>query len=320
VRELRHHTVAVPASSANLGAGFDAFGVALTRHLAVRTLSRSAQTERVRLDGDGAAELPTGDDNLIWRSFVSFCERFEVPVPDVALAGRTAIPPSRGLGSSSAAIVAGLVLARALTEVVVGDRALVAVASELEGHPDNVGPALLGGMVACAHTDDGSLVVRRVNPTPALRPIVLVPATPQSTAAARAVLPEVLPRSAVASQAARAAHVLAALQGIWPADPRLAGDHLHEPVRLEAMGPTGAVVAELRDADVHTWLSGAGSSVALVVPAASATPAVVAEVAARHGFAVAELTFDLAGAMACPDAGCAVAGAGGCARCPRARL
>lgn len=318
--EVVHHTVAVPASTANLGAGFDAFGLALSCYLGVRSVPRATQDVRVSLEGDGAAELPTGEDNLIWRSFVTACDRLGMPVPDVAVRGRTDIPSARGLGSSSAAIVAGLVLARALTGARVGDRDLVALGAELEGHPDNVAPALLGGLVACGTTDDGALVVRRSNPTPALRPIVLVPATPQTTAAARAVLPASLPRAEVAEQAARAAHVLAALQGAWPSDPRLAGDRLHEPARTSVMTPSGAVLDALRTAGIHAWLSGAGSAVAAVLDARAPLPEEVAQVAEAHAFAVREVAVDLAGALACPDAGCAVAGVGGCARCPRTRL
>jgi homoserine kinase len=320
VSDVVHHSVAVPASTANLGAGFDAFGLALSCYLGVRSVPRAAQDARVVLEGDGAAALPTGDDNLIWRSFVAACDHVEVPVPDVAIRGRTDIPSARGLGSSSAAIVAGLVLARALTGARVGDRELVALGAQLEGHPDNVAPALLGGLVACGTADDGSLVVRRSNPTPALRPIVLVPATPQATAAARAVLPAALSRAEVAEQAARAAHVLAALQGAWPADPRLAGDRLHEPARTAVMPPSGVVLDTLRAAGVHAWLSGAGSAVAAVIDARAPLPSEVTRVAREQAFAVHEVVVDLAGALACPDGGCAVAGVGGCARCPRTRL
>ena len=209
----------------------------------VRSVGRETQAERVAVvGGEGAGEVPTGDDNLVWRSVVAFCEAHDVAVPDVAVRASSTIPLERGLGSSSAAIVAGLVLGRSLTEVTIGDRDLVALASELEGHPDNVAPALLGGLVACGTDDDGEVVVRRVNPAPTLRPVALVPATRQATSAARAVLPDSLPRADVAEQAARAGHVLAALAGVWPAAATLAGDRLHEPARFAAMPATGAAV------------------------------------------------------------------------------
>lgn len=319
---LRHHSVQVPATSANLGPGFDAFGLALGLHLTVRTLPREEQRERVRTRGcSGSEELATDDDNLTWRAFVAFCDQYEVGVPDVAMLAHSAVPLERGLGSSSAAIVAGLALARALTGVVIGDRDLVRLASDLEGHPDNVAPALLGGLVACANDDDGGLVVRRVNPAAHLRPYVLVPTARQATSAARAVLPEVLPREQVVEQAARAGHVLGALMGTWPVSVGAAGDRLHEPARRTVMRDSAAVLEDLRSAGVHAWLSGAGPSVAAVLPTSDpAADERLAAVAVEHGFVAEGLRFDLSGAFACPDDGCALTGGSGCAQCPRRRL
>jgi homoserine kinase len=321
VSDVRHHTAQVPATSANLGPGFDAFGVALDLHLAVRTLPRDAQDARVVCVDVEAAELPTGDDNLIWRSFVTFCERHEVAVPEVALRTTSEIPLERGLGSSSAAIVAGLVLARALTGVVIGDRDLVTLACELEGHADNVAPALLGGLVACTTGDDGSLVVRRINPTPNLRPLALVPPSRQATTEARAVLPQTLTREDVVLQAGRAGHVLAALIGSWPVAVAASGDRLHETTRLHGMEATGAVVAELRRAGLHAWLSGAGPAVAVAIPVRDdAAIGAAGAIAQTHGFEVHQTGFELSGALVCPEDGCALAGTGGCMQCPRRRV
>jgi homoserine kinase len=322
VSVLRHHTVQVPATTANLGPGFDAFGLAIDLHLTVRTVPRSSQTERVRtVGGVGCGELATDDGNLTWQAFVAFCEHHDVEVPDVGMVASCDVPLQRGLGSSSAAIVAGLVLARALTDVRIGDRDLVSQASQLEGHPDNVAPALLGGLVACAVDDVGNVVVRRVNPAPHLRPVALVPTASMATSAARAVLPETLPRAEVAEQAARAGHVLAALSGTWPMAVEVAGDRLHEPARLAVMGPSGEVVAALRAAGVHAWLSGAGPSVSAALSAIDdGSLARVAEVAEAQGFVLHARRFDLAGALVCPDDGCGLTGSGGCVQCPRRRL
>ena len=314
---FRHHTVQVPATSANLGAGFDAFGVAVEQHLVVRSVPRDRQRERV-LAVDGT-EVPTGDDNLVWRSFVTFCEAYDVPVPDVALVARTEIPLERGLGSSSAAIVAGLTLARELTGVVVGDPAVVELATSIEGHPDNVAPAVLGGLVACARGDDGTLVIRRINPTPALVPVVCVPELRQSTEAARGILPATLPRAQVAEQAARAGHVLAALTGAWPPAAVVSGDLLHEPARAAAMPASARLMAALRGLGVHAWLSGAGPSVAAVVdPRAERTELIAC--ATAEGFSVRALAWDLSGARSCPDDGCGLSGIVDCTLCPRHRL
>lgn len=333
----RHHAVSVPATTANLGPGFDAYGLALRdptvgtgadrgiASLVVRSVPRDAQPERVRCAGEGTAEVTTGDDNLIWHAFVAFCETHDVAVPDVALRTDNAIPLERGLGSSSAAIVGGLTLARALTAeqlaAPVGDLDVVRLADRLEGHPDNVAPAVLGGLVACATDADGGLVVRRVNPAPTVRPAVLVPATRQATTSARTVLPDALPRREVTVQAARAGHVLASLAGVWPAAVGATGDLLHEPARFAAMPGTGQVVGELRAAGVHAWLSGAGPSVAAVVDGAGEGRLTqVRSIAAANGFTVHRLEVDLAGALPCPDDGCGLSGVGACVRCPRRRV
>ncbi|MEX2503906.1 MAG: homoserine kinase [Egicoccus sp.] len=318
----QHVTVRVPATSANLGPGFDAFGLAFDRYLVVRSTPAPGGGDRVRFRGDGDDEVDTGDDNLVWRSLVAFCDHHGAPTPDVGLDVVNDIPLERGLGSSSAAIVAGLVLGRALTRVEVGDLELVDLADRLEGHPDNVAPAVLGGLVACAPTDDDRLVVRRHNPAPHLRPVALIPTTRQATTAARAVLPESLPRREVAVQAGRAGHVLGGLLGAWPVDAAAAGDRLHEPARLQVMTATAAVVNELRAIGVHAWLSGAGPSAAAMVDGAVAGVAgEVERVAAAHDFDVAWLRVDLSGALACIDGGCAFSGVGGtCPQCPRQRI
>lgn len=286
-------SVRVPATTANLGPGFDAFGAAVSLHLTAAAVARGAR--RMVTAGEGAGELPVDESNLLWRALAAFCSAFEVAAPDVSVHVRNDIPLERGLGSSAAAIVAGLGLARALTGVRCGDRDLIALAAELEGHPDNVVPAVLGGLT-CTVQRGGELVVRRVQPHARLRPVLLVPAARQATAAARDVLPDKVERADAAGQAARAGHVLLALAGGWPVAPDVAGDLLHEPPRLAVMAPSAAVVAELRAAGVHAWLSGAGPSVAAAVPALSA-PAVerCAAVAEAHGFEVRALAWDLAG-------------------------
>ncbi|MEX0953258.1 MAG: homoserine kinase [Nitriliruptoraceae bacterium] len=309
-------TVRVPATSANLGPGFDAFGLALDRHLVVTSRPRRDGDSRVTTRGEGEGELATGDDNLVWRSFVAFCDQHGVGVPDVALHARNAIPGERGLGSSSSAIVAGIVLARAVTGTELGDGALVELANELEGHPDNVAPAILGGLVACTTDDHGRLVIRRINPAPHLRPVALVPDQRQSTQRARAHLPEWVTRDDLVAQASRAGIVLGALAGLWPSDPDAATDRLHEPARAEAMPAATELLGVLRRAQVHAWLSGAGPTVVALVDDEAALDG-VRETATRLGYAAQRVTFDLAGAVVCPAGGCAFAGGGECVQCPR---
>ena len=315
-----HHTVQVPATSANLGAGFDAFGLALDLHLAARTRPVEDGTARVTNLGLQADVLPTDDSNLVWRSFRDACEALGRDVPDVRLEVTNRIPLERGLGSSSAAIVAGIVLARAVTGVQVGERELVTLAAGIEGHPDNVAPAILGGLVAGARGSDG-FVVRRINPLPGHVALTFVPEASQSTDASRATLPAGLDRAAVVDQVARAGHTLVGLTGAWGIDATLVGDRLHEPVRTPGLPDGGALLEGLRSDGLTAWLSGSGPVVIALAregdEAAVASARVRAEAA---GSALMVLALDRLGALACPDGGCAISGVGGCAQCPRERL
>ncbi len=288
--------VRVPATTANLGPGYDALGAAVGIHLSARLEARRDDGARVICTGQGAGELPEDDGNLLWQSFLALCSHAGVEPPDVTVHTDNAIPLERGLGSSSAAIVAGLGLARAATGLAVSDLELVRLATDIEGHADNVAPAVLGGVVAVARDDTGHPVVRRAQPHPRLSPIVLVPEDRQLTTEARGVLPEELDREEVVDQAARAGHVLAALVGVWPVDVRLAGDRLHEPPRLRFMGATGELVGALREAGIHTWLSGAGPAACSAVGARddAAVETIRAEAEPR-GFSVHRPGWDLAG-------------------------
>lgn len=312
----RHHAVQVPATTANIGAGFDAFGAAIDRHLFARSVPRATHHDRVVTRGEGSDEVDRGEDNLVWRSLVRFCDHARVAVPDVALEVTNHIPLERGLGSSSAAIVAGMSLGRAITGVRVSDRDVIAMASEVEGHPDNVAPAVLGGLTASATTPDGRLVVRRIPVHARLVPVVFVPATRQATIAARTVLPATLSRAQVAEQVASAGHVLAGLGGLWPVDAELSGDVLHEPSRLAVMTDAAEVIADLRALGLHAWLSGAGPTVAAALAPDPPTLERCAAIANDHGVAMSVSRWDLAGARTCPDDGCGIVGSGQCVQCP----
>ncbi len=288
--------VAVPASSANLGPGFDTMAVALDLRLTVTTIHRGDR--RVVCEGHGADELPTGEDNLVWRGLIAYCERFGAGVPDVSLRSRNDVPLERGLGSSAAAAVAGAALGRAVTRAGGRDADLVALATALEGHPDNAAAAVLGGLVVVV---DG--VARRLAPTDRLRPVVCVPAERQSTATARAVLPPVVGLPAAAANAGRAAVVLAGLSGGMAWEPAAMHDVLHEPARLAVMPSSGALVGSLRAAGIAACLSGAGPTVLAIV--GGGDDAAVAAVREHAGdrFQVRPSRWDLAGAIVCPSPG-----------------
>lgn len=291
---MEHAAVTVPASSANLGPGFDAFAVAIDLALEAWVMPRGER--RVAAEGEGAAELPADDDNLVWRAFAAYCGAFGTPVPDVSLGTRNAIPLERGLGSSAAAAVAGVALARACAgaggrDAGGRDTDLVELAAAIEGHPDNAAAAVLGGLVVC---HDGS--ARRLEPSARLRPVLCVPVARQSTAVARALLPAHVAHAEAAANGARAAAVLAGLAGALAWDPRAMVDVLHEPARFAAMPDTAALVSALRAAGIGACLSGAGPTVLAIVTASDAGAVARVTALAPAGWQVLPRAWDLAGA------------------------
>ena len=281
--------VEVPASSANLGPGFDALAVALDLTLSVTAIPRLER--RVLASGLGAEELPSDDTNLVWRGFVAYCERFGVDTPDITLATANEIPLERGLGSSAAAAVAGVALGRDLVHAGGTDADLVALAAALEGHPDNAAAALLGGLVVCA---DG--FAHRIEPAPTLRPVICIPDGRQSTSLARGVLRESVPLADAAGNGARTAMVLAGLAGHIAWEPSVMHDVLHEPARFEVMPESGALITALRDKGIGACLSGAGPSVLAILPVGDTDAADIVRGAAGEGWDVRPTSWHRRGA------------------------
>ncbi len=291
--EQGHVGVEVPASCANLGPGFDSLAAAVDLHLVAWTSELTG--DRVRSEGEGTEELPTDATNLIWRCFVAYCERFEVPVPDVTLQARSEIPLERGLGSSAAAAVAGAALARAATQGGGSDQDLIDIAGAVEGHSDNAAAAVLGGIVVSTQG-----AARRFDPARALRPVVCIPKERQSTESARGILPERVSLADAATSGGRAALVLAGLTGGCSFDPGQMIDLLHEPARFSVMPETGKLVGLLREEGYGACLSGAGPTALVIVPARD--DAVIDRIGDLSGAAweVRPTRWDLAGAAVCP--------------------
>ena len=225
--------VRVPATSANLGPGFDALGLALGLYDHVTARITATESITVRVSGEGAGELPGDVTHLVASSAMATFERIGGLPPGLDIDCVNAIPQARGLGSSSAAIVAGILVARGLT--VDGDDLLdtadvLRLANEIEGHPDNVAPCLLGGFTI-AWLDAGGARAVRLEPDPAVHPLVFVPAERGLTAHARLALPQVVPHRDAAHSAGRAALLVHALT----ADPTLlypaTEDRLHQQYR-----------------------------------------------------------------------------------------
>lgn len=260
--------VRIPATVANLGPGFDALGAAIRMHLEIEIEPRRDSIE-VMVEGEGAEELPHDDTNLVIRAMNTFFDHVGRRPPGYAVRVKNPIPIASGLGSSAAAVVGGLFAARAVTRRTVPQAEMVALATSLEGHPDNVMPALLGGLVVC-YRDARSAELRylRLEPSDRLVPIVAVPRQGYSTSEARKALPEDVSFADAQFTASRAALLVAAITTGAGADvlADAMDDRLHEPHRLKLMPETAAVHMEIKDAGLPVSLAGAGPSLLIVVP------------------------------------------------------
>ncbi|CAN5621076.1 homoserine kinase [soil metagenome] len=260
--------VRVPATVANIGPGFDALGVAVRMHLEVDIEPRR-DTVEIMVEGEGAEQLPLDDQNLVVRAMNLFFDHVARRPAGYAVRVRNPIPLASGLGSSAAAVVGGLVVARALTGRAVPQSEMVALATQMEGHPDNVMPALLGGLVVCYESAMGGEQRHfRLEPSGRLVPILVVPRAGYSTREARKALPQDVSFVDAQHTASRAALVVAAIMEGAGTEilAEAMNDRLHEPHRLELMPETAAVHAELRTAGVAVALAGAGPSLLVIAP------------------------------------------------------
>jgi homoserine kinase len=287
--------VRVPATSANLGPAFDCAGLALTRH-DVLEFSVAANGLEIAISGEGAHILPTDESHLVVRAFRAACAHLDWTPPGLRVVAANGIPQGRGMGSSAAAVVAGLVGAWALCPDVDGvdDDAVLRLATDLEGHPDNVAPCLLGG-ATLSWMDAGGARAVRLGVAPGIRPVVLVPGGTLSTHVARGLLPDLVPHADAVHNAARSALLVHALT----TDPALlfeaTDDRLHQRQRIAAMPDSIALVDRLRAAGHAAVVSGAGPSVLVLAADDAATLAGVAELT-PPGWSVLPLEVDAAGA------------------------
>ena len=221
--------VLVPATTANLGPGFDCLGMALALYQEIE-LTEIPHGLEIVIDGEGAAELSHDAGNLILRSAQRVFDRVGYVPPGLCLRSINRIPMMGGLGSSSAAIVGGLVAANQLTNNQLTSSQLLDLAIEIEGHPDNVAPALLGGLVIVAADDNGP-IVDRVD-VPDLTVVVINPDLRVATKTARRILPTQIPRADAIFNAGRVALVTLALsRGDLDLLGRAMDDRLHQPLR-----------------------------------------------------------------------------------------
>ena len=261
---MRVH-VRVPATSANLGPGFDALGLALALYNEVT--AAEADAVGVTIEGEGAARLPANDHNVIVRAVRQAYEAAGRPFKGVRLACVNRVPTARGLGSSAAAWVGGLVAGNALLGGPLSRETLLAMAARAEGHPDNVAAALLGGLTVSCPLGDGRIAAVSLPVPGAVRWVVLVPDVTSATAEARGILPPTVPRADAVFNVQRVALLLAALQaGRFDVLGTALDDRLHQPYRLRLFPWLPAVAEAARAAGaLGCVLSGAGPSLLAAV-------------------------------------------------------
>jgi len=290
----------VPATSANLGPGFDAFGLALGLYddVMVRVADSGLQVD---VAGEGAEDVDRGKKNLVVRSLRAAFDALGGQPRGLELVCANRIPHGRGLGSSAAAIVAGITAARALVLGGMSDDEALELACSLEGHPDNVAACLRGGATIAWRDDPVSPVgVARLEPHKSLRPIALVPVTKLATSKARKLLPESVSHADAAANSGRAALLTEALtrrpELLLPAT----RDLLHQDYRAPAMPRSAALVGALRAAGVPATISGAGPTVLALLVAGDTEGRAHVDSALPRGWTAHDLDVDRTGAVVVP--------------------
>lgn len=296
----------VPATSANLGPGFDTLGIALAYGDELTVVTRDELGARVNVTGVGEGEVPTDATNLVVRAAAHVYERLGREMPGLELDAHNRIPHGRGMGSSGSAIVAGVMIAAGLLEsdpespLALTDAQLLAFATELEGHPDNVAPALFGGLTIAWTTAEGpkfkKLMVHR-----GVAPLVLVPSFTMSTELARSLQPEQVPHEDAVFNVSRSALLIAALTQSPELLFESTEDRLHQNYRGAAMPGTRDLIAELREQGYAAVVSGAGPSVLVLSNGPKERMAAADLVAEKHpDWRVLTLAVDTKGATVEP--------------------
>lgn len=260
--ENKTFTVRVPATSANVGAGFDSLGLAVTMHN-VFTFAESSKIDITSVDG---THVPAGANNLVYRSARAVFDQLGIPLPGLKITQRNDIPMARGLGSSSACIVAGILGANALLGDKLTKNQMLTLATAIEGHPDNVAPAMLGGFVTSVY-DEGLVYTVKKNIDEQLAFAAFVPNFRLLTAKARAALPQLVSHKDAVYNLSRAALATAAF---CDGDYNLLGvatkDALHQQYRLPLI-PGGDEIFEFAQdlGALAVYISGAGPTIMAVV-------------------------------------------------------
>jgi homoserine kinase len=251
-------TVRAPATVANLGPGFDCLALAVD--LASEFVLDTEDEPGVFVNGEGAAELPSDATNLVFRTIAFLARESGGTLAPFRLECSNAIPLQRGLGSSAAAVVAGLVLADRMVGTNLTPDALLGLAVDLEGHPDNVAACLRGG-VAVAYLSGEGWKAERLDPHPSLRPVLLIPQAERlATEDARRILPRAVPLADAAFNLPRSALMVLALTERPHLLPEALQDRLHQGYRLPLVPAARALFHDLKDEGFPVCVAGSGPS------------------------------------------------------------
>jgi len=295
----RTATVTVPATSANLGPGYDSLGLALELRDHVTATLTDEPGVTVTIEGQGAGVLPTDESHLVAKTIIDACAVFGLEVTGLEISCQNAIPQGRGLGSSAAAIVAGLVLARELADAPATEDDLLQMANAIEGHPDNVAACLLGAMTIAWIEPDGLANAVSMNVHPDIFPLVAVPNIELSTEKARGLIPEQIPHVDAAFNVARSALLVASMIG----DPTFlleaTDDCMHQTYRTKAYSESMTLVHALRTQGIAACISGAGPSVLALCNASNAQQAM--EIVSTQGFTAIPVPIADQGAIVVPQ-------------------
>lgn len=253
------YTIKIPATSANLGSGFDSIGLAIDLWNFVTIKDGPF---RIDINGYGEDELPNDSNNLVYQSFSRLFQEIGKSVPEVSMECENNIPVARGLGSSSAALVGGLYLANIFADNPLNKSDLLDLAAQLEGHPDNVAPAILGGIQIGIY-DNQSLITSSVSFPPNISLVLFIPDSKMSTDSARNILGDNVPRKDAVFNLGRFGLLVNSFsKGDLTNLKYATQDLLHQPQRQKIFFPMKNIIKGALDAGAYgAFLSGAGSTV-----------------------------------------------------------